>query len=63
MAKPDSSRVHPSMACEALKRAKGDRQVAYSRYIQLTFRATGRLAPGCDNKDLQAWYDENKESK
>jgi len=61
MAKPDSSKVHPHKAREALRRAKDDRQAAYSRYIQLTFQTTGSLAPGCDNKDLQAWYDENEE--
>ena len=35
----------------------GDRKIAYSNYIKLYFSQTGRLAPGCDNKDLQAFYD------
>jgi len=49
-------------AREALRHAKGDRKAAYSRYIQMHYQSTGGLAPGCDNKDLQAWYDENKYS-
>jgi len=40
--------------------ADGDRNAAYSRYIQLYFRQTGRLAPGCDNKDLQAFYEKEE---
>lgn len=61
MAKPDISKVIPSLARQALELAGGDRKVAYSRYIQLYFRQTGKLAPGCNNKDLQAFYD--KEGK
>ena len=57
MGKPDISKVIPSLARQALKLAGGDRKVAYSRYIQLYFSQTGRLAPGCDNMDLQAFYD------
>ena len=59
MGKPDISKVIPALARQALLLADGDRKAAYSRYIQLYFRQTGRLAPGCDNKDLQAFY--NKE--
>ncbi len=61
MAKPDISKVIPSLARQALKLAGGDRKIAYSNYIKLYFSQTGRLAPGCDNKDLQAFYE--KESK
>ena len=62
MAKPDISKVIPSLARQALKLAGGDRKAAYSRYIELHYKQTGRLAPGCDNMDLQAFYD-SKEVK
>ena len=61
MGKPDISKVIPALARQALLLAGGDRKAAYSRYIQLYFRQTGKLAPGCDNKDLQAFYE--KEGK
>jgi len=61
MAKPDISKVNPAWARQALINAKGDRKAAYSRYIELHYRNTGKLAPGCDNKDLQAFYE--KEGK
>ena len=61
MSKPDTSKVIPSLARQALKLAGGDRKAAYSRYIQLYFRQTGRFAPGCDNRDLQEFYE--KEGK
>lgn len=61
MAKPDTSKVIPTLASQALKLAGGDRKAAYSRYIELYFQRTGRLAPGCDNKDLQEFYE--KEGK
>jgi len=52
----------PAMwAEEALRRAAGDRQAAWSRYIQLHYQTTGSLAPGCDAKDLYAWYKEQDE--
>ena len=57
MGKPDISKVIPALARQALELAGGDRKVAYSRYIELHYRNTGNLAPGCDNKDLQAFYD------
>lgn len=50
-------KVNPVMALEALQRAKGNRKAAYSEYIRLTYQATGSLVPGCDNRDLQAFYD------
>ena len=61
MGKPDISKVIPALARQALLLAGSDRKAAYSRYIQLYFRQTGRLAPGCDNRDLQAFYE--KEGK
>ena len=45
MGKPDISKVIPSLARQALLLAGGDRKAAYSRYIQLYFSQTGRLAP------------------
>ena len=62
MSKPDISKVIPSLARQALKLAGGDRKVVYSRYIQLYFRQTGRLAPGCDSKDLQAFYEKERDN-
>ena len=57
MAKPDISKVNSALARQALLLAGGDRKAAYSRYIELHYKQTGRLAPGCDNRDLQAFYD------
>ena len=62
MAEPDTSKVIPSLAQQALKLAGGDRKAAYSRYIQLYFRQTGRLAPGCDNRDLQEFYEKERDN-
>lgn len=62
MGKPDISKVIPALARQALKLAGGDRKAAYSRYIQLYFRQTGRLAPGCDSKDLQAFYEKERDN-
>jgi len=62
MAKADISKVIPSLARQALKLAGGDRKAAYSMYIQLYFRQTGRLAPGCNNKDLQAFYEKERDN-
>ena len=62
MAKPDISKVIPSLARQALKLAGGDRQIAYSNYIKLYFSQTGRLAPGCDNRDLQAFYEKERDN-
>lgn len=53
----DPEKVHPAMAMEALRRAKGDRKAAYSEYIRLTYQTTGSLVPNCDNRDLQAFYE------
>lgn len=55
--KINTDRVIPKFADEALRLAKGDRKAAYSQYIILMFKATGKPVPGCDNRDLQAYYD------
>ena len=60
MGKPDISKVIPALARQALLLAGGDRKAAYSRYIELHYRNTGKLAPGCDNKDLQAFYEKEE---
>ena len=62
MGKPDISKVIPALARQALLLAGGDRKAAYSRYIQLYFRQTGRLAPGCDSRDLQAFYEKERDN-
>lgn len=53
--KADPGKVNASIAIQALRLAKGDLQAVYSQYIKVHFRQTGKLAPGCDNRDLQAW--------
>jgi hypothetical protein len=55
--KINTDRVIPKFADEALRLAKGDRKAAYSQYILLMYKATGRPVPGCDNRELQAYYD------
>ena len=60
MGKPDISKVIPVLARQALLLAGGDRKAAYSRYIKLHYKNTGKLAPGCDNKDLQAFYEKEE---
>jgi hypothetical protein len=58
MRNADPTKVNADMARLALDKAK-DAQSAYSQYIILHYRATGSLAPGCDAKDLVAWYIKN----
>jgi len=62
MAKAKPERVIPQLAEMALERAK-DAQSAYSQYIKLHWQATGNLAPGCDAKDLIAFYQANDPEK
>ena len=50
----DSTKVDPNLARRAIQMANGDKKAAYSRVVQLT-----SLRPGFDNKDLQAWLEEN----
>lgn len=58
MAKAKPDRVNPHLAKRAIE-AVGDRRAAYSQCVILSYQSTGRLAPGFDNKDLQAWIDIN----
>jgi len=60
--KRNINKVHPEMARAALKNANGKRNGAYSQYILLWYRSTGRLSPGCNAKDLQNFYDVEEES-
>jgi len=55
-AKPE--RVHEILAKQIMGKATL-RTHLYSDYIVTTFRTTGNLAPGCDNRDLIAWYEIN----
>ncbi len=59
MKKAHPERVHPRMALEALRRASGDRQTAWTKYIIIHYNASGGLAPGCDARDLYAWLSVN----
>lgn len=56
MSKPDIGKVNPRLADIALTHVNYVRQSAYSEYIKLCYRQTGSLACGCDNKDLQAYF-------
>jgi hypothetical protein len=56
MAKADVSKVNYAVAQIAVSNAKS-RNTVYSECIRLSFRTSGRLACGFDNKDLQAWID------
>lgn len=51
-------RIIPQLADKALENAKYDRKAAYIHYIKLYFGYTGRLSPGFNNADLQAYYDQ-----
>jgi len=58
VSKPKPEKVNPTLAREAVNRAK-DRQSAWSEYVRLSFRRTGNLAPGCDAKDFYGWLKQN----
>jgi hypothetical protein len=58
MAKANPNIVNSEMAKLAVEHAKS-RQDTYSECIVMSYRMTGRLSPGFDNKDLQAWIDIN----
>lgn len=53
-------RVTPVLARAAIeqvqKQVKPSVNVLYTHYIRLNYSATGKLAPGCDARDLMAWY-------
>lgn len=58
-----TKKTHPELvdrhlAIAALNGAAGNRQQAFTSYIILRFRNTGQFGPGCDMRDLQAWYDQ-----
>jgi hypothetical protein len=57
VAKANPDRRHPKFFRKALLLAGGDKQTAFSKYIQLHYRAIGSLAPGCNAKDFQAMAD------
>lgn len=56
--KAHPERVNPEIARLAIGRATM-RTHCYTEYIILHYRATGNLAPGCDARDLYAWYELN----
>jgi len=56
MAKPKPEKVIPNLAIKAYEATGGEMNKVYSEYIRLHYRATGQLAPGCDAKDLIAWF-------
>ena len=56
--KAHPERVNPELARQAIRKAKL-RTECYTQYIIAHFRNTGNLAPGCDNRDLLAWYELN----
>ena len=58
MAKANPSKVNPVIAKKAVSLAKS-RNAVYSECVKLSYQTTGKLAPGFDNKDLQAWIDIN----
>lgn len=57
--KGDPAKVNPGRASRALSIAGGNqhRQTAWTQYTLLSYRETGSLAPGCEMRDLQAWYE------
>ena len=58
MAKSNPYCVNWELAQLAVSRAKS-RNAVYSECVRLSYQSTGRLTPGFDNKDLQAWIDMN----
>jgi hypothetical protein len=54
--------VIPSLAETAMSEVK-NRTELYTHYIMAHYHATRNLAPGCDNKDLLAWYELNMPGK
>lgn len=56
--KGNSNKVNSIIAQLAIE-TKKDRNSLYSECVVLSFRHNGKLDCGFDNKDLQAWIDEN----
>jgi len=54
MAKADANKVHPMFGEELIKTGK-DLNSLYSEAVMLSYKITGRFAPGFDAKDLVAW--------
>jgi len=59
--KPHPEYVIPQLADVAIATGK-DRNCLWSEYIVANYRATGKLAPGCDARDFYAYLDQNKET-
>lgn len=60
-------KLHPELvishlAISSISEVKS-RTELYTHYIIKHFRLTGKLAPGCDFKDLLAWYEINMPSE
>lgn len=60
--KPHPELVIPQLLDRAIASGK-DRGSLYSEYIVAHYRATGKLAPGCDARDFYAALDEKQENK
>jgi hypothetical protein len=58
--KGNPDKVHPYLARKALEMAGGDKNAAYSYCVELSWKLCGRLAPGFDNADLQAFYEKEE---
>ena len=58
MSKVHVEDVNPDLAIAAI-RGCTQRTHLYSQYIIAHYRLTGQLAPGCDARDLYAWYEAN----
>jgi len=56
--KPNPDKVDSALARSAVENSK-DRGSVYSQCVLLSFRTSGKLDCGFDNKDLQAWIDKN----
>jgi len=56
--KGDALKVNPIIAKMAIETGK-ERKALYSQCVIISYRHTGRFAPGFDNKDLQLWIDLN----
>jgi|AntRauTorckE6833_2_1112554.scaffolds.fasta_scaffold189267_2 hypothetical protein len=48
------------LADRALELVKGERKAAYSQYIKLYYAQAGNFDCGCDNADLQQYYDDQQ---
>jgi hypothetical protein len=57
--KVDTDRVHPTFARLAVF-GTDQRGKVWTQYILLHYRATGKLAPGCDAADMYAWLEQNE---